>query len=84
MPELVDTLPLLLTIFVTLLYRVVGKTASSDTPLEETKETPLMKTLDIIDDRLSLHEDLVNIIKELEEIRKVLNSILEKGTVNGS
>jgi len=84
MPELVDTIPLLLTILVTLLYKIVGKTVSIDVSPEETKETPLMKTLDIIDDRRELHEDLMNIIKELEEIRRVLNRISEKGIVNGS
>ena len=41
-----------------------------------------MRTLDIIDDRRLLHEDLVNVIRELEEIRKVLDNI--KGILNGS
>ncbi len=65
--DFVDIIPLVFTIAATLIYKLIGKPEKKETP------SALMKTLDIIEDSNILHEDLVNIYKELQEIRKILN-----------
>jgi len=66
--DFVDIVPLVFTIVATLIYKLIGK------PEKETDKETLSKTLEIIDDRLELHQDLVNIYTELQEIHKLMKA----------